>query len=92
MKHYKIEKKIFYAINKHGEIIEQSTYKCYVKVWFWWEPLKSYEMYDSGFVSDSSLGFDDIKKAENFIYKYHENRNKVGKCEILIVEKIDLDE
>jgi len=92
MKHYKIEKKIFYAINKHGEIIEQSTYKCYVKVWFWWESLKSYEMYDSGFVSDSSLGFDNIKNAENFIYKYHENRNKVGKCEISIVEKIDLDE
>ena len=38
------------------------------------------------------LGFDDVKKAENFIYKYHENRNKVGKCEISIVEKIDLAE
>lgn len=92
MKHYKIEKKTFYGINKHGEVTEQSTYKCYIKVWFWWEPLKSYDMYDCGSIFDHSIGFDDIKKAENFIYKYHENRNKVGRYEISVVEKINLEE
>ncbi len=89
MTHYKIEKKTLCGITQYGDLREESTYRCYVKILWWWEQLKTYDMYDSGLISDHSVGFKSLESAEKFINIYHKNRHKIGRYEITTVKLID---
>lgn len=90
MKHYKIEKKTFYGITRSGELTEEYTYRCYIKILWWWKHIKVYDMFDDGTINDCEHGYKHIKDAERFIHNYHKHRNKIGKYDITTVETIDL--
>lgn len=90
MKHYKIEKKTLYGISYSGELTEESTYQCYVKVLWWWKRMKVYDMFDNGLIHDRKHGYRHIEDADKFIHNYHKHLNKIGKYDITTVETIDL--
>ncbi len=90
MKHYKIVKKTFYGFDKEG-LIESSYFLPFKKVGFWWKRIKQYHTYSCGFMTDLDIGFNSLKQAEDFIKRYHEYRNKVGKYSLEVVEKLDLE-
>ena len=90
MKHYKIVKKTFYGLNREG-LTESSYFIPFKKVGIFWERIKEYHMYSCGFISDSDIGFNSLERAEDFIKRYHEYRNKVGTYSLEVVAKIDLE-
>lgn len=91
MKHYKIVKKTFVSIDKHGSVEENSTFIPYVKVMWWWVHLNTNAMYSCGYISTSDTGFSSLENCEEFILKYHKYYNKIGKYTIETIKKIDLE-
>ena len=82
MTHYKIVKKTYYGINQYGEILEDSLYKPYIRIWPFWIQLSTKKMYSDGSNPlGSEVAFKNIDAAEQFIQKYHEYKNNEIKDE-----------
>lgn len=90
MTHYKIVKKTYYGINDRGEILEDSLYRPYIRVWPFWIQLSTKQMHHDGSNPiGTEVAFKHIEDAEHFIMMYHKNKKKIGSYKLETVEYIN---